>query len=417
MRTEDSTSSDSQGGVTLRTPSRANLRLRALPRHAARALRHESRELDEDLWALLTSGRVDAELDRNALDARVTFPFADGVVFQPGEDLGPFYRWADYEQVESVAVLDTESYIDPSGWVIRPPFQLVGRGLLFRHFGIARPSFKRYCATRARRSAVSRPPLLSLRDPTENNYYHLMCDILGGRLRLADAAGVGRDRPLLVGEAVHGHRNFRSLLRMTDLGDRPIIVQCRQEFIRTPQQPIVQTPRFSRDNLLHLQQWMSVPEGDPSSRRRVFVSREAESGRNIANLAEVLEVAKRFGFEVVSPETLTLEAQVELFSQARCLAGIWGSALFNMVWRRNAPLSVLEIVPPLTRRPDAYWFYMARALGFRHYACFDKSLNDPYVQPDTREEMRALKARKRESFPVDIDRLTAHIETMVDEAG
>ena len=408
---------DAQGGVVLRSPSRGDVQLRAIPRHGLRALRGDRRELDEDLWALLTSGRVDAELDRQALVSRTTHPFADGVVFEPGADLGPFYRWADFEQHESVSVLDETSYVDPRGWVIRPPFQLVGKGLLFRHFGVRRPSFGQYCRTRLGRRAAAHPPLLSLRDPTERNYYHFMCDILGGRLRMADAAGVGRDRALLVSKAMSTHRNFRSLLRLTDLGDRDVIVQRAGEFVRTPQQTIVETPRFSRDNLLHLQRWLSVPEGDRQADRRLFVVREAATGRNIANTDAVADLARRYGFELVSTEDLSLEEQIELFSQARHVVGIWGSALFNVVWRRNAPLSLLEITPPLTRRPDAYWFYLARALGFRHYYFTHASLDDPYEQPTTVAAMRALKRAKTQPFEVDVDRLGTLVGKMLEEGG
>jgi hypothetical protein len=80
-------------------------------------------------------------------------------------------------------------------------------------------------------------------------------------------------------------------------------------------------------------------------------------------------------------------------------------------------MSVLEILPPLIRRPDAYWFYMARALGFRYSYYADDSLDDPYVLPDTVREMRQLKRSKRDRFHLDVDRLAALVASMLDEAG
>jgi hypothetical protein len=409
--------SDADGGNALRVPRRDNVRLAALPRHAARAVRGRSQELDEDLWALLTSGRVDEQLAAGAVRTETSRPFADGELFTPGEDLGPFHRWAAFEQQTSVAVLDVPSYVSPTGWVIRPPFQLVGSGLLFRHFGIRRPRLAQYLEVRARRTAIELPPLLSLRDPTENNYYHFMCDLLGGRLRIADAAGVTGDRPLLVSRAVAEHRNFASVRRLSDLGDRDVIVQPPDRYVRTPSQPIVRTPRFCAENLRHLQRWLHVPDGDPGATRRLFLVRKEQTGRDIANMAAVVDVADRYGFELVSTEDMTLEEQIELFSQARHLVGVWGSALFNMVWRRNAPMSVLEILPPLIRRPDAYWFFMARALGFRYSHYADESLDDPYVLPDTVREMQQLKRSKRDRFELDVDRLSGLLASMLDEAG
>ena len=408
---------DADGGNALRVPTRGTVDLGELPRHAARAVRGNSQELDEDLWALLTSGRVEARLAARSVVAATNRPFADGELFSAGEDLGPFHRWAAFEQQTTVAVLDAPSFVSPTGWVIRPPFQLVGSGLLFRHFGIRRPKLAQYAATRVRRSAMELPPLLSLRDPTENNYYHFMCDLLGGRLRIADAAGVTGDRPLLVSAAVAEHRNFASVQRLSDLGDRDVIVQPPDRYVRTPSQPIVHTPRFCAENLHHLQRWLHVPEGDRDATRRLFLVRKEQTGRDIANMAAVAAVADRFGFELVSTEDLTLEAQIELFSQARHVVGVWGSALFNMVWRRNAPMSVLEILPPLIRRPDAYWFYMARALGFRYSYYADESLDDPYVLPDTVREMQQLKRSKRDRFELDVDRLAVLVASMLDEAG
>jgi capsular polysaccharide biosynthesis protein len=60
----------------------------------------------------------------------------------------------------------------------------------------------------------------------------------------------------------------------------------------------------------------------------------------------VAAVCHRFGFEVRTTDDLPLDAEIELFATTRVLAAVQGSGLFNMAFRKGAPLSVLEILPP-----------------------------------------------------------------------
>ena len=145
----------------------------------------------------------------------------------------------------------------------------------------------------------------------------------------------------------------------------------------------------------------SIPNGDAKKRRRIFLSREAGSGRGIANEGDVTAICQDFGFEMLTTERMTVEDQMMLFAEVGYLVGIHGAGLINMMFRRGAPLKVLEIFPPsrlLTwgTTPPHYCF-LAQALGFDYEALITKETRhgdyrSPFwVDPSAlRERIRAM---------------------------
>ena len=104
----------------------------------------------------------------------------------------------------------------------------------------------------------------------------------------------------------------------------------------------------------------------PQGNRRMFITRAAHRGRTIANFEELRPVLERHGFEIVDTDGMSLQDQIALFASTAVLAGIHGAGLANMVYRRNAPCTVLEIFPPTE---ESTWFAaMAGHLGFAYHA-------------------------------------------------
>jgi capsular polysaccharide biosynthesis protein len=154
---------------------------------------------------------------------------------------------------------------------------------------------------------------------------------------------------------------------MSGLRDRPLILQDDQ-FVRVRRAYAFETSHYSPGSATYLQRLLAVPDGDRSARRRLLVLRRAGAGRAFSNVDAVLDVCRRFGFEVLEPDSHSFAQSVERFSQARVVVGATGSALSNMVFRRNAPLTVVEISPPGQRPPVPWWFFMARTLGHAYEA-------------------------------------------------
>ena len=67
--------------------------------------------------------------------------------------------------------------------------------------------------------------------------------------------------------------------------------------------------------------------------RRLFVSRaHTDPSRSVLNRAEIEQIAASYGYEIIYPEQMTIEEQIELFSEASQLVGEYGSGLHNSVF-------------------------------------------------------------------------------------
>jgi capsular polysaccharide biosynthesis protein len=125
---------------------------------------------------------------------------------------------------------------------------------------------------------------------------------------------------------------------------------CRPERLYTAT-GMFSLPRFAHPAMTRI--WDRV--GDhvvreaPKRRRprRLFVSRRPSLKRSCHNVAEVEELFRHRGFEVVHPEEHPLAEQVALFRAAETIAGFAGSGLFSLAFCRR-PKQVVVL------GPDAY---------------------------------------------------------------
>lgn len=74
--------------------------------------------------------------------------------------------------------------------------------------------------------------------------------------------------------------------------------------------------------------------GSSPTPEKIYLTRKlwSNQSRAMTNHAEVEALFAGNGFEVVSPETLPLSEQVQLFANAKIIAGEAGSAMHNSVW-------------------------------------------------------------------------------------
>jgi capsular polysaccharide biosynthesis protein len=84
----------------------------------------------------------------------------------------------------------------------------------------------------------------------------------------------------------------------------------------------------------------------PSKGRRVFLSRSKlrRRAREPLNRIEVDELAAKLGFEVLHPETRSLEDQISIFQETELLCGFNGSALHNVLFMSGG--RVIELGDP-----------------------------------------------------------------------
>jgi len=77
--------------------------------------------------------------------------------------------------------------------------------------------------------------------------------------------------------------------------------------------------------------------------KRLFISRERAAFRRLENEIEIQEIFKRYGFEVVSPDTLSFEEKLSLFNHAEIIAGPGSSGFTNILFS-PADVKVLFLI-------------------------------------------------------------------------
>jgi hypothetical protein len=105
----------------------------------------------------------------------------------------------------------------------------------------------------------------------------------------------------------------------------------------------------------------NLPIANSTPSRKIWIHRPEKSRRAIINEEEVLREVKRFGFDAIVFEDLTLKEQVELLSQTKILAGLHGAGLANAIFLQEGA-KLLEFIPnafaayghPFTFRALAY---------------------------------------------------------------
>ena len=80
-----------------------------------------------------------------------------------------------------------------------------------------------------------------------------------------------------------------------------------------------------------------------STGRRIFLARPGF--RRSHNQDELIGIARRFGFEPVSPEKLPLKEQAQLFADASCVIGASGAAWANMIFARKSMKALSWLFP------------------------------------------------------------------------
>ncbi|WP_022756270.1 glycosyltransferase family 61 protein [Butyrivibrio fibrisolvens] len=179
------------------------------------------------------------------------------------------------------------------------------------------------------------------------NYYHLTIEILSRYEYVKKYIG-DRAIPVLLDEDARRYPQYKELIQMV-LKDAKVIYVKPFQRIRCKKliHPSMNTwmPMNVRkkndfrisDNLVANSAITNIQQAAeeyrlPKSDRKVFISRKQANFSRIVNEAEVIQLFKDNGYEIVCTEDLTYRQQVELFSSATCVVGASGAALTNVVY-------------------------------------------------------------------------------------
>ncbi|GAB3197271.1 capsular polysaccharide biosynthesis protein [Pontibacter aydingkolensis] len=99
-------------------------------------------------------------------------------------------------------------------------------------------------------------------------------------------------------------------------------------------------------------------------KKRIYISRAKAKTRRVLNEQELLPVLGKYGFEVVRPEELSYQQQVQLFFDAELVVAPHGAGLTNLLFSERC--KVLELHP--ANLIKTHYFLLCKGLGFEYDA-------------------------------------------------
>ncbi len=231
------------------------------------------------------------------------------------------------------------------------------------------------------------------------NYYHLVVEILS-RLTFVDYYEQYRDYPVLVDEIVLKIPQFHAALDMINKRGHSVISLGKgknylvEDLIIPSSNVWMPTNVYDRytirpDDFLIAETVLNNIRASvklytqKQPWRKIFISRKNTQALRLKNEAEVREIFRQAGFEIIYTEEMTFEQQIECFGQARIVVASSGAALTNMIFCQ--PGAMLGCIIP-----SAHRFYMystiAYLLGLRTLF-LDAEITEltPYAASDTFE--------------------------------
>ncbi len=302
-----------------------------------------------------------------------------------------FQHACNYDQYEYLISCHGNFYIEPiNGWIISEFNKILVDSLPNSNKEIPKfnknvlvnkaireevmPSFNKYLEVRLFnfKSVINEKSAISLRDISDASYFHFYNDFLS-KIILLEEYDLIQDKPLVISKRLYEKKFFKEILEMSELKDKNWIIQDKQ-FIRTENVIYCEAMPYEKKYFLGILKLLKTPKPDQNSKKRIFVTRSEDSGRNILNMSEIKEVCDCYGFEIVDTEKLSIYHQIELFSKARSVIAIHGAGITNIIFRGLAPLSLLEIFSPYMQSVHYYW--LASIFNHEYDAIIGESSGD-----------------------------------------
>ncbi|WP_231362276.1 MULTISPECIES: DUF563 domain-containing protein [unclassified Thioalkalivibrio] len=88
----------------------------------------------------------------------------------------------------------------------------------------------------------------------------------------------------------------------------------------------------------------------PQAGRLLYISRGDSPRRTVTNEAEVRDLVRRYGIEVLELSGMSVADQIDLFASARLVVATHGAGLTNLMWCQEGT-TVIELLPDRHRNP------------------------------------------------------------------
>ncbi len=341
--------------------------------HAIGAVRRGARRLRWDVYRVSVRGRL-ALWHALAVMGRPRIQMMEESARGPiiGDDdpvraLAPFHSGAATKPAYRYSArVDGRAWVEPRyGYVITAPAALI--------YFSGVPPLIGYARMRAMRRGIRREDaVLTLRHPFDTNYFHALFDVLP-RVAMADAAGMPHNTPILISRRLAETPFFGAWMTRGDLARRRWLVQD-DSYVEAATVWYARSDMADRALLDRALDLIDAPHADPLATDRIFLGRSLARGRSLSNMAAIAPILDRYGVRVVDADDLPADEQMRLFAGVRVVVGLHGAGLSNLLFRRGAPLDLVELCPPIGATLD--FCGLARVYGYGYYRIVGADASD-----------------------------------------
>lgn len=208
------------------------------------------------------------------------------------------------------------------------------------------------------------------------NYYHFLMDSCLRFVDLQQQGAFSQNTTLLF----HSQPNRwqQSYLTLLGLDDNKSVltdqspVSVNKLLVASPRRHrfVVSTQAVSE---FRLRMFDRLGMDDTAPTRKIFVSRRGAKFRRILNEAEVENCLEEHGFEILASESLSVEDQIRLFSQAETIVAPHGAGLTNMIYSKKP--KIIELFPA-DRWNIGYFLALTNSIGGTHIPIICAPEND-----------------------------------------
>lgn len=273
--------------------------------------------------------------------------------------------WIDPEwtQDQYIYLHKEPGYIEPyMGWALTKNKKLIYPSLGFASAPhVHKPDFFQTYFPKGTNTKLGR--IVSLRDTGEENYFHFFNDVLAKVFFLQERNIQMEDYTFVVSEKLFNKPYFQFFLNRPPLSEICFHVQKENEWLTFEKalfcKPYTHAKEFFDKAVVIAKNRL----GERSL--KLFLTRSRSSLRFVENMEELEPVLKQCGFEIVDTSGMSFEDQISLFSKCTHLIGVHGAGLTNMIFAKDYPVKVLELVHPGPYIPFHYMM-MARIYNFSY---------------------------------------------------
>ena len=189
------------------------------------------------------------------------------------------------------------------------------------------------------------------------NYFHFTFEVIS-RMQYIDSIPEYKDYPLIMDEEVFQDKKNEELLKWINTDKHPIIKINRRQLYLVEELIIPAVHAWSMHDFeeqrkgygwlldsrcaLYMRKKILKDFTPQKVFSKVYVTRG--DNKRLLNEQEVADYLEKRGFEVVNPDNMSLQEEIDCFATADCIVGVTGAAFTNVIYCKESA-KVIQICP------------------------------------------------------------------------